>query len=558
VARRQAVPTTLGAAAIATCRQRLRKEKIRDSLGSTVTGGELLTRALVLRRILRRQVLAPDEQRVGILLPPSVAGVIANLALTLDERVTVNLNYSLTSEMLNSSIRQAKVTHVLTSRRFLERLSFDLDAELVLLEDFKDAATLRDKVVAAAMAYVVPQRLLTRLIGVHEHRDDDVLSIMFTSGTTGDPKGAVLSHGNLKFNLTAVDAIIHIAPHDVLIGILPFFHSFGYAITLWGALVFNIRAAYHFNPLDARTVGQLSRETGGTILLATPMFLRNFTRRCEPEDFATLEVVVTGAERLPPAVADAFEAKFGIRPVEGYGTTETSPLISANIPHSRAFGDPALSARPGTVGKPAPGVRTRLVDQETGKDVPPGEQGMLLVSGPNVMHGYLDKPDETAAALRDGWYVTGDICTIDEDGFITIVGRESRFAKIAGEIVPHGMIEDALSEIVGYDEAGGPKLAVVSVPDEQRGERLVVVHTPLELPVTEIRTRLQRAGLPNLYLPGADSFIEVEALPMIGTGKLDLRGIKRLAETTFVAAGGSSAPTEHLASPGRPTGEQRR
>ncbi len=535
MARQPAVPTTLGAAAIATCRQRLRKEKIRDSLGISVTGGELLARALVLRRILRRQVLADDEQRVGILLPPSVAGVVANLALTLDERVTVNLNYSLTAEMLNSSIRQAKVTHVLTSRRFLERLSLDLDAELVILEDFKDAATTRDKLIGAAMAYAVPQRLLARLIGVHEHRDDDVISVMFTSGTTGDPKGAVLTHGNLKFNLTAVDAIIKVEPHDVLIGILPFFHSFGYAITLWGPLVFNIRAAYHFNPLDARTVGELSRKAGGTILLATPMFLRNYTRRCEPEDFAALEVLVTGAERLPPAVANAFEQKFGIRPVEGYGTTETSPLISANIPHSRAFGDPADSARPGTVGKPAPGVRVRLIDQESGEDVPHGERGMLLVSGPNVMHSYLDRPIETAAAIRDGWYVTGDICTIDDEGFITIVGRESRFAKIAGEIVPHGMVEEALSEIVGFDEAGGPKLAVVSVPDEQRGERLVVVHTPLEMPREEIRRRLQQAGLPNLYLPAADSFLEVDELPLIGTGKLDLRRITRLALEAFPA-----------------------
>jgi acyl-[acyl-carrier-protein]-phospholipid O-acyltransferase/long-chain-fatty-acid--[acyl-carrier-protein] ligase len=447
--------------------------------------------------------------------------------------VTVNLNYTLTADMLNSSIRQAKVKHVLTSRRVLERLSLDLDTEFVILEDLKDAATTQDKLISAAMAYALPERLLIRAIGVHEHRDDDVISIMFTSGTTGDPKGAVLTHGNLKFNLSAVDAIIHIDPHDVLIGILPFFHSFGYAITLWGALFFNIRGAYHINPLDARTVGQLTRDAGGTILLATPMFLRNYTQRCDPGDFKTLEVLVTGAERLPPAVADAFEARFGIRPVEGYGTTETSPLISANIPPRRTTGDPTQSAREGTVGKPAPGVRVRLVDHDTGEDVLPGEQGMLLVSGPNVMHSYLDRPAETAKAIRDGWYVTGDICTIDEDGFIRIVGRESRFAKIAGEIVPHGMVEEAISEIVGFDEAGGPKVAVVSVPDERRGERLVVVHTSLGRSPGELLRQLQEAGLPNLYLPSAESFIEVDELPLIGTGKLDIRRITRLARERF-------------------------
>jgi acyl-[acyl-carrier-protein]-phospholipid O-acyltransferase/long-chain-fatty-acid--[acyl-carrier-protein] ligase len=176
----------------------------------------------------------------------------------------------------------------------------------------------------------------------------------------------------------------------------------------------------------------------------------------------------------------------------------------------------------------------RLVDPDTHQDVPAGERGMLLVSGPNVMHSYLDKPRETAAAIRDGWYVTGDICTIDEDGFITIVGRESRFAKIAGEIVPHVMVEEAISEIVGFDEAGGSKVAVVSVPDERRGERLVVVHTAIDVPPDVIRARLQQAGLPNLYLPSVDSFVEVQELPLIGTGKLDLRAINALARNRFV------------------------
>jgi acyl-[acyl-carrier-protein]-phospholipid O-acyltransferase/long-chain-fatty-acid--[acyl-carrier-protein] ligase len=533
MATRAAITDTLGGAAIASCRRRLRSEKIRDSLGTTVTGGELLARALALRNVLRRGVLAPDERVVGILLPPSVAGAVVNLAMTLDGRVMVNLNYTLTSDMLNSCIQQAGVTHVLTSRKFLERVSLDLDAELVILEDIAERVSRVDKLKAAAMAIAMPQRVLVRLLGVDRHRDDDVLSIMFTSGTTGDPKGAVLTHGNLKFNLTAVDAIIHLAPHDVLIGVLPFFHSFGYSITLWGPLYFDIRSAYHTNPLEAKLVGKLSREAEGTILLATPMFIRNYTRRCEPDDFAKLEVVVTGAERLPAQVADAFEAKFGVRPVEGYGTTETAPLISANIPGTRTTGDPARSAQAGTVGKPAPGVRVKLVDPDSGDDLPPGVQGMLLVSGPNVMREYLNRPDETAAAIRNGWYVTGDICEIDADGFIRIVGRQSRFAKIAGEIVPHGMVEDALSEIVGFDEAGGQRLVVVSVPDEQRGERLVVVHTPFNTPVAEIRQRLQQAGLPNLYLPGADSYLEIGALPMMGSGKLDLRGIIQFARDHF-------------------------
>jgi acyl-[acyl-carrier-protein]-phospholipid O-acyltransferase/long-chain-fatty-acid--[acyl-carrier-protein] ligase len=523
----------LGATAIAACRRRLRSTKISDSTGASLTGGELLTRALVLRRLLRRAVLDPDERNVGILLPPTAAAVVTNLALTLDGRVVVNLNYTLTSEILNSCVRKAGIRHVITSRRFLERVPLELDAEVVLLEDFREAATRLDKVASAAMTFGMPTRVLARALGVHRHRDDDVMSIMFTSGTVGDPKGAVLTQGNIRFNIDAVNQIIRLDEHDVVLGVLPFFHSFGYAITLWTALAVDVKSAYHINPLEAQTVGRLARETKATILLATPMFLRTYIRRCAPAHFASLEVVVTGAEKLPVSVADEFEQKFGIRPVEGYGTTETSPLISANVPPSRATGDPALSAREGTVGKPAPGVRVKLVDPETGEEVGPGEQGMLLASGPNVMHSYLDQPDATARSVREGWYVTGDICTIDEDGFVTIVGRESRFAKIGGEMVPHGTVEDALTEIAGCDAEGGSRVVVVSVPDRDRGERLVVVHTPLAHSPAELRHGLQQAGLPNLFIPSVDSFLEVETLPMIGTGKLDLRTITRLATERF-------------------------
>ena len=530
---RRAVPASLVEAAIRNCKRRLRSEKLRDSLGTNLTGGELLARALVLRRILRRQTLSPDEQRVGILLPPSVAAVVTNLALTLDKRVTVNLNYSLMSELLNSSIRQSGVKHVVTSRRVLDRLSLDLDAELVFLEDFRDAAHWLDKMLGGLMTYVLPARAVARALGADDVADDDVLCIMFTSGTTGDPKGAVLTHGNLKFNLDSVDAIIRLDAHDVLIGVLPFFHSFGYSITLWGPLVFDVRVAYHFNPLEAQSVGALTREAGGTILLATPIFLRAYERRCDPKDFSTLEVLITGAERLPPSVADAFEAKFGIRPIEGYGTTETSPLISANVPASRAVGDPALSAREGSVGKPVPGVRVKLVDVETGKNVPEGGQGVVHVAGPNVMAGYLDRPAETRFAIQDGWFVTGDICTIDGEGSITIVGRASRFAKIAGEMVPLVRIEEALADVVGFDDSGAPRVAVVAIEDAARGERLVVVHTRLDRPVEEIRRKLGMSGLPNLYLPGPESFIEVDELPMVGSGKVDLARVNAIARERF-------------------------
>ena len=415
----------------------------------------------------------------------------------------------------------------------MERVPLELETELIYLEDFKTAASAVDKAIGAFQAYVVPAGLLTRFLGHRDDGTDDPMAIMFTSGTTGDPKGAVLSYGNIGSNIEAIDQVIHVRRPDVILGILPFFHTFGFTVTLWAEIVLDLEAAYHVNPLEAQAVGRLTRERKGTILLATPLFLRNYTRRCEPADFKTLEVVVTGGEHLPVYVADEFEAKFGIRPVEGYGCTETSPLIAANIPPNRATQEQSSSAREGTVGKVAPGIRVKTVDQETGEELPSGSRGILMVTGPNVMKGYLDQPEATSRAIRDGWYVTGDFATIDDDGFIRIVGRQSRFAKIGGEMISHLAVEGALIDIVGTHEDGSSKLIVVSVPDAARGERLVVIHTGLDETPDQLRRKLGENGLPNLYIPGTNSYLQIDELPMIGTGKIDLRRIREIANEAF-------------------------
>ena len=386
-----------------------------------------------------------------------------------------------------------------------------------------------DKAAGAALAYGMPTGLLLRLLGHDRGNDDDPMTVMFTSGTTGEPKGAVLSYGNIGSNVEAVDQVIHTRSTDVLIGILPFFHAFGYTVTLWTALTRDIEVAYHPNPLEAAAVGKLSRDRKATILLGTPLFFRNISRRCQRDDFAQLDIAITGGEHLPRPVADEFEQQFGIRPLEGYGCTEMSPLIAANIPKSRAAGNQQEMSRDGTVGKPPPGIRVKLIDPETGVELGPGEQGMLLAIGPNVMKGYLGQPEATAKAMRDGWYVTGDIATIDNDGFITIVGRESRFAKIGGEMVSHLAIEEPLNELVGMADDGRQQIVVVSVPDPVKGERLVVVHTPLKQTPDELRRALAAMGMPNLYIPSASAFIPIEALPLVGIGKIDIAGVRRYA-----------------------------
>ena len=520
--------------------RRRRGLKVVDSTGQRLTGGEVLTRALVLRRLLRRLLLDDWERHVGVLLPPAAGAVVANLGLALDRRVVVNLNYTLSSDLLNACIAQAGIGHVLTSRRFAEKVPVRFDAEPIFLEDLAALATPLDKLLAAAQAKLLPTGLLLRALGlagpVAAGAEEDVLTVVFTSGTTGAPKGAMLTYGNILANLAAVDGVIRWRPSDVLLGVLPFFHSFGSTVTLWGPLLRDLIAAYHANPLEAQGIAKLCREERATLIAATPVFLRHYLRRVEPADFATLEVVAVGAEKLPRELSDAFETRFGVRPIEGYGATEMSPLISANTPAARAAGDLAEWSREGTVGRPAPGVRAKVVDPETGAELGLAERGMLLVTGPSLMKGYLGRPEATAEVVKDGWYVTGDIATIDADGFITLVDRQSRFAKIAGEMVPHCAVEDALGVLLGGDEGASPRVAVTSIPDPNRGEKLVVVHTPWAADVDALRKGLAEAGLPNLYLPARDAFVEVPELPIVGAGKLDLKRIKEIAREAMGAA----------------------
>ncbi len=520
------------------CRKARFRWKIADSTGQSLNGSQLLMRVLGLRRLLLRHVLGPveEEKYIGVLVPPSAGAVVTNAAVTLAGRVAVNLNYSVTEDVLNACIRQAGIRHVLASRKLIEKLEMKLDAEVIYLEDFREKITLVDKLYAMFHAHVTPTIVLDGMLGLGKISPDDVLTVIFTSGSTGEPKGVMLTYRNVASNVEAVDQVIQLRQDDTILGILPFFHSFGYTITLWGALALDIHAAYHFSPLDAKQVGALTKKSKATILLTTPTFLRGFIKRCGVDEFATLDVVVAGAEKLPSSLCDAFEQKFGIRPIEGYGATELSPLVSVNVPPSRSHHE-EIDSKEGTVGRPVPGVAAKVVDPETWADLPQGESGMLLVTGPNVMKGYLHRPDKTAEVIRDGWYVTGDIARIDADGFIQITGRESRFSKIGGEMVPHMRVEELVQEVLGIaDDHEEPMVVVAGIPDVRKGERLIVIHRPMELTPTQVVQALQAKGIPNLWIPGTDSFMEVDQIPVLGSGKLDLKGITQVAKNRFASS----------------------
>ena len=511
-------------------RRRGRRMIAADTTGQKAGGRELLTRTLALRRLLRREVLSDDERYVGILLPPSVGGVAVNVGLALDRRISANLNYSVSSEVLNHCTQEVGIKHILSSQAFMEKFDFKLDAEVVLLDSLREKITTVDKLIAFVQANLLPAFLLDRVLGLNHIDCDDLITVIFTSGSTGMPKGVMLSHANVSHNVDAIDRSIRLTEDDTVLGILPFFHSFGYSVTLWAALTLGPRGIYHFNPLEAQVIGRLSEKYKATVILGTPTFLRSYLRRIKPEQFAHVNVAIAGAEKMPADLFADFEKKFGVRISEGYGTTELAPLVSVNIPKSRSAALYQLDCVEGSVGRPVPSVAARIVDPDSRQELEVNEDGMLLIYGPNVMRGYANRDDLTAKSIQDGWYETGDIAHIDEHGFIHITGRLSRFSKIGGEMVPHVRIEHELSMMFAEgDEDEQVRVCVTAVPDEKKGERLVVLHLPTGKDIGDMRKGLTELGLPNIYIPSSDSFCEVNEIPILGTGKLDLKGAREKA-----------------------------
>lgn len=511
------------------CREKGSRTKISDSTGISLSGHDLLIRTLVVKRILAR-MLAPDEKCVGVLLPPTVPGAVTNFALALGNRVAVNLNYTVSDSIINSCVEQAGIRRIITSSRAIEKFGLKPKAEMIFLEDLKEKAVVADKVAAVLGARVLPQFMVDRSLKLNQRTQEDLLTYIFTSGSTGNPKGVPLTMLNVASNIQGFDRFIRVLEKDNFLGVLPFFHSFGFTVTLWGAMTLPSSACYHFNPLEPRQIGKLVEANKTTVVLGTPTFVRTYARRIEPEQFKTVEVVVVGAEKMPLELFDIFEKQFGVRPIEGYGATETSPVACVNLPPSRATTpNPKAGVREGSVGRPIPGVTVRIVSLDDGAILETNQSGMIQISGPNIMSGYLGQPELSAKVLKDGWYITGDLGYIDDDGFVFVTGRQSRFSKIGGEMVPHIQIEEAITQFVG-DNEGQISVAVTSVPDEKKGERLIVLHTEISKTPAEITKALSDLGLPNLFIPSQDSFIKVDAIPILGTGKLDLRGLQQMAK----------------------------
>lgn len=507
--------------------------------GQDATFGRALLGTLVLGRRLNR--LWQGQEMVGIYLPPMAASVLCNAAAAMGGRAAVNLNYTTGRETLEHCIRECDLQTVLTSKTFLKKLGQDAPPKAVYIEDIAPSVKFSYKpkdlfpFLKFQLGEAIPALLLSKFGSIRmlewycgakrTVKPDDLATIIFSSGSTGVPKGIMLTHFNVASNVESFNEAVSIWSDDRILGILPLFHSFGYTVSQWGSLCLGYGVVHHTNPLEAKIIGDIVEKYEVTMLVATPTFLQHYIRRIDKEQFKTLDFVLTGAEKLSEKVANDFEEKYGVEVLEGYGTTECAPVVSTNVDEYRAKAFMNCSRR-GSVGRPIPGVAIRILDLESGEVLPANRTGMIHARGPNIMKGYLNQPEKTAEVLKGGWYETGDVGLIDDDGFIHITDRLARFSKIGGEMVPHQRVEDELEAIVGSQDR---VFAVTSVPDERKGERLAVIHTATDEQLQGITQKLSEAGLPNIWIPKSDMFFRVEEIPILGTGKLDLTGIRKLA-----------------------------
>ncbi len=508
---------------------------VADSTGAKFSHHRLITAVLTLRSKLHSTLAA--DHRVGVCLPSSAGGVMTLLTLLSLGKTLVNLNYTSSVSALRAAIKEADLKHVITSHRFLNHLTkkgFPVEGvfegvTVLYLEDLKKTMDQKTLLKNILIVKCMPLALL-KLMLVNPIGGNQVAVILFSSGSEGTPKGVELTHRNIVGNARQAAEALEAEAHDVVLNILPIFHAFGLTITTFLPLIEGLTVVCHPDPTDTGPIGVLAQQYKATILCGTSTFFRLYAkaRNITPEMFKTLRVIVAGAERLLPEVRVLFEEKFKKTIYEGYGTTELSPVASTNRPDTAH----EIRQKIGTVGAPIAGTMVRILDPETNEDLPVGEAGMIVVGGVNVMKGYLHASDNTNQILlyQHGirWYKTGDKGRLDQEGFLTILDRYSRFAKLAGEMVSLGAVESQAQLAIQNDEVN---ILAVAVPDLKKGEKIVLLHSGL-MSSDDLSTRVRASNLPNLMQPA--HYIHVKALPSLGSGKIDFAGAKKIAMEFFV------------------------
>lgn len=507
-----------------------RSAEVIDGLdGSRLRFDKLLAAAIAFSKVIRKET---QKKRVGIILPPGKGGMLSNLAVLLAGKVPVNLNFTAGEKAITSCIAQADMDKFITADPFVRKMtsfSWPPNRQLILLDRILPG--MKSKIgLWLGLSKILSAGMIASLLKLPKKGGSQEAVLLFTSGSSGDPKGVVLSHRNLLANVNQFGSRIDLRSDDKVLGCLPLFHSFGCTVTTWYPMIEGVSVVTYPSPLEVAKLAELIEEHSVSLLLATPTFLRGYLRKATREQLASVKMVITGAEKLPKKVAESFEERFGKPVLEGYGLTETSPVSNVNLPDAvrpeGARGPVLPNYRFGSVGLFIPGIAVRITDPDTHEPRSLHTTGMIWLRGSNIFEGYLNQPEKTAGVMKNGWFMTGDLGRLDEDGFLYIEGRLSRFSKIGGEMVPHETVEDLINKALGHAE-DERRIAIVGVPDDAKGEALILLSSNPDIDLQDLRTKLSADGIPALWIP--KKIVDVDEIPILASGKLDIKGCEDIA-----------------------------
>jgi len=464
------------------------------------------SRGLIASLILHRKLAAVRDGFVGVMIPNSAGAMLSILGLLMAGKVPVLINYS-TGAAENAEYAQKKCGFktILTSRTLLEKIRCPLIPGMIFIEEIMAKVSALDKLQASFLSKLPLNMLLKK---INQGESDDNLVILFTSGSEKEPKAVQLTHRNIGSNVAACSQALGIADDDIMLANLPLFHVFGFNVNFWLPIYNGITMVSYANPLEYKKIATICREERVTLMVATPSFFAGYLKQSEKGDFASIRVAVAGADKTPDSLREGYKKKHDLELFEGYGTTETSPVVSVNLPGRN---------KPGSIGQVLANVQVRITDINSGEVLPTGKEGKILVKGDLVMKGYFDDFEETSLRIKDGWYETGDMGLFDEDGYLWHRGRLKRFVKIGGEMVSLVRVESLLETLLPED----CECCVVEVPDSLKGARIVAAVTK-QINEKDILKKLAEK-IPAIAMPRR--FLLLPDLPKMGSGKIDFRAV---------------------------------